>query len=86
MSRPFEHGLTLGSNNPEHDREDSSLFLPNEIEPSSYQLSQNYFTLGQLLGQEGYQVVRGKDWVYFGGMEDGNRHGMGVLITKNTVY
>lgn len=86
MNRPFENGLTLGSNNPEHDREDSSLFLTNEIDPSCYQLSQNYFTLGQLLGQMGYQVVRGKEWVYFGGMEGGSRHGMGVLVTKNTVY
>jgi hypothetical protein len=31
-------------------------------------------------------VVRGKDSLYFGGMDNGSRHGLGVVITKLTLY
>lgn len=85
MSRPFEPVLSL-THNPEHDFHESSLFSPGEVDPDTHQLSQNYFTSAQLLSQEGYQVMRGKDWVYFGGVDNGSRHGLGVLITRQTLY
>lgn len=56
------------------------------LRPEDYKLHQNYFTLEQLLTQETFQVVRSREYLYFGGMQEGLRHGWGVLLGRGSAY
>lgn len=55
-------------------------------DPSTYEMNQSLFTRQELFGQTGFAILFENEELYFGGMYKGMKHGLGVQLTRETVY
>jgi hypothetical protein len=62
------------------------LFDPTAITPEQYKLNHNYFTLQELLQQPNYSLTQQLNLLYFGAVQNGVKHGLGVLVTPHSLY
>lgn len=52
----------------------------------SYKLHQNFFTKEDMRSQPSFTMVKGKNYMYFGGFVDHMKHGYGLLVAGDTIY
>lgn len=52
----------------------------------NYRLHQNFFTKDDLKNQPNFTMVKGKNYMYFGGFVDHMKHGYGILVAGDTAY
>ena len=52
----------------------------------NYKLHQNIFTKSELENQDHFTIVKGKNYLYFGGQNNDLKQGWGVLVVGGTIY
>jgi hypothetical protein len=51
------------------------------VPPEHYKLHQAFFDLDELKSQDSYEVIFKGNFLYFGGVYKGMKHGLGILQT-----